>query len=356
MKKRTVLRVIECSGTDYKIGRQYGEQARENLGKALSLMYRSMKQMPYKAGRNAVTEAAKKYLDNVRAFDPGAMDRMKGMAEGAEIPFDEAFALQCYSELFVNYPGLTGMCTSFAVTGTATKGGITIIGQNVDWHPDSAVDLVRIRHDDGTKMLGLFLNGYGCYYLTTQGLGNCANMTLCPPAPAAGNIPFAFYLYSAMRKRTAKEAMEVLSKTSRGVGYIHVGDREGFLSGIESVYDGYALMEPRDGVLVHANHYETEKYRKADAAYTYIPDSFKRAGRLRKLIADAHGSITPEIMMRFLADHEGLPKSVCSHVDTAKPDLFASLSVASFIMLPAEDRIFISAGPPCENEYVEYRV
>lgn len=108
--------------------------------------------------------------------------------------------------------------------------------------------------------------------------------------------------------------------------------------------------------LVHANHYETEQYKKTDGAAVYIQDSFGRAARLRELIAGGHGSITPEIMMEFLADHAGHPKSVCTHVDTSKPSVMPALSRVSFIMAPGEGRIFISPGPPCEHEYVEYRL
>ncbi len=356
MKKRTVLPVIECSGSDYEIGRQYGEQARDNLRKALALLYRSMKLMPYQAEQNAVETAARKYLDNVRAFDPGAIERVKGISEGAGMTFDEIFALQCFNELFVNYPGLAGMCTSFAVTGPATKDGVTILGQNIDWHPDTTVDIVRIKRTDGVRMIGIFLNGYGGVYLTSDGVGNCANMTLCPPAAVREHIPFAFYLYAAMREKSADDAMGVLRRSARGVGYVHVADRRGTISGIESVYDDYAVMEPVKGVLVHANHYDSEKYKKIDGAYTYIPDSFKRADRLRALIAGAYGSITPEMMMSFLSDHEGHPKSVCTHVDPGTPPVFAALSAASVVMVPAEGRMHIAFGPPCENEHKEYRL
>lgn len=356
MKTKTALPIIECSGSEYEIGQQYGEQARNNLQCAVGLMYRSMKLMPYQAGQDAVSRASRKYLDNVRSFDPEALDRVKGMAEGSGIPFDDIFALQCYSELFVNYPGIVGMCTSFGVTGHATKGGRTIFGQNVDWHPDSTIDLVRIRRRDGSRLFCIMLNGYGGFYLSSRGFGNCANLTLCPPAAVSNHIPFAFYQYHAMTRNTAQESMDVLRRTSRGVGYIHIADKSGFIAGIESVYDDCTILEPKDGVLVHANHYETDKYRKGDAAYTYIPHSFTRAERLRQLIAGSHGALTPEKMMLFLEDHQGLPNSLCRHVDPALPAVFASLSRASWIMLPDEGKLFLAAGPPCEYAYVEYRL
>ena len=313
--------------------------------------------MPYKAGKDGLLRAAGQYRNNVRKFDPEAEARVQGMADGSGIPFDEMFALQCYSELFVNYPGLAGMCTSFAITGEATKGGVTLLGQTVDWNPDATVDLVRIHAKDGDRMLVLFLNGYGAFYLASSGMGNCANLTLCPSAPVRKHVPFAFYLYAAMRRRSAKEAMDILSKTSRGVGYIHIGDSTGFLSGIESVYDDFAIVEPRDGVLVHANHYETEKYQE-DRRRLYLYPGFIPAapGRLRALIAGAHGGITH-------GSHDGVFSGPCrpSQIDLhacrwreAEP-MFASMSLCSFIMIPGRGRECSTAfGPPCENEYVEY--
>lgn len=356
MKKPTLLPVIECRGTEYDIGRQYAEQARENLHKALALMFKNLEEMPYKAGREGLLRAAAHYRDNVRTFDPEAEARVQGMADGAGVSFGEMFALQCYSELFVNYPGLAGMCTSFAATGEATKDGLSLLGQTVDWHPDATIDLVRIYRPDGSRMLALFLNGYGCYYLSSAGMGNGANLTLCPLGPVTYHIPFAFYIYKAMQKKSASEAMDVLSATSRGVGYVHVVDRNGIMTGIESVYDDYMIIDPQHNILTHANNYETTKFSANDPARIYIPDSFRRSDRIKELIRGKYGTITAEAMMKAMEDHENHPKSICSHVDPSQPAVFASMTVASFVMIPAQGRMFVSQGPPCEFEYREYCV
>jgi isopenicillin-N N-acyltransferase-like protein len=58
--------------------------------------------------------------------------------------------------------------------------------------------------------------------------------------------------------------------------------------------------------------------------------------------------------MTFLEDHEGRPNSVCRHVDPAIPAVFATLSRASWVAVPAEGRLFVAAGPPCEYGFAEY--
>lgn len=172
--------------------------------------------------------------------------------------------------------------------------------------------------------------------------------------PITNHIPLSFYLFKAMRQKSFEDAFEILRNSARGIGYYHLTDTRGNMLGIESIYDGYSVLEPKQGMLVHANHYETIEYAKNDGAHTFITDSFKRAPRLRCLMEEHHGALTPEIMMKLLADHEGFPNSICRHVDGSKSQEFASMSKTSFIMLPEERKMYICAGPPCENKYEEY--
>lgn len=354
MKDPNGFREIECTGTAYEIGLQYGKAARANIHRALTLLVTGLETGPYRANRDGVIACSRKYLANVRTFDPSGIDRVRGMAEGAGIGFDEAFAIHCYMELVINYPYLAGMCTSFGATGPATKNGITIIGQNIDWHPDTPLDLLRIRHDDGLEQMTIAFFGTSCYSLTSAGIGNCANLTLSPMGPVTNHIPLSFYLFKAMRQKNLDDALEVLQSSARGLGYYHLADAGGNLLGIESIYNRYSILEPENGLLVHANHYETPDFAENDGAHTFITDSFQRAPRLRRLMKQHHGSLTPEKVMTLLADHDGYPNSICRHVDSTKPPIFASMSKASFIMLPAERKMYICLGPPCENNYKEY--
>lgn len=352
--KQNKLEVIECRGTPYEIGRQYGKAARENIVKSKDLVFSSLKNGIFKIPEQEVRRVSRMYLENVRAFDPEAVEWVKGIAEGAGISFEESFALKCSTEISVSYPQLAGMCTSFAVSGPMTKNKTTILGQNIDWHPDAPIDLLRIRHTDGLEQLCLCLTGNSLYYLNSSGLGNCANLTLCPMGPVSMHLPLPFYLWKAMRQQHIADAMEILQNSARGIAYYHLADRNGNIGGIESVYDDYTVIQATDNTLVHANHYETEKYKDRDLAHTYIQDSFGRKNRLRQMILNASGEITPELMMKFLSDHQGYPKSVCSHIDEAKPPEMASMSIGSFVMVPEELKMYISFGPPCKNEYHEY--
>jgi isopenicillin-N N-acyltransferase-like protein len=350
------LKVIECSGTAYEIGFQYGEASKNNMRRGMDILVSALEKSPVKShvDRNAILESAKKYLPNARVFDPDGIERIRGTADGAGVSFDEVFAVNCYIELFINYPNLAGMCTSFAVTGPATKNGLTILGQNIDWHPDATLDLMHIRHADGLEQLSITFFGSPCYNLNSAGIGNSTNLTVCPMGPVTTHIPASFYLYAAMRKHTFHEAFDIFRRTARGIGYYHLADTDGNMAGIESVYDGYTVLEPDRGILVHANHYETSRYAEHDIAPQFMQDSFQRAPRLRKLIHEHYGILTPEIMMTLLADHDGYPNSICRHLDASMPGEFACISAASVIMVPAERKMYLSTGQPCTKKYLEY--
>ena len=351
MEEQNEFKMIECIGTAYEIGLQYGMAAKQNIHKALIMLIEGLRMSPFKANRQKVLDCGKQYLDNVKAFDPTGIERVRGVADGAGINFDESFAIHCYTELAMNYPYLAGMCTSFAATAPATKDGTTILGQNIDYHPDTPLDFLRIHHSNGIEQMAITFFGTPCYSLNSQGFGNCANLTLSPMGPVTNHIPLSFYLFKAMQQQAFNDAFEILRNSARGVGYYHLADAKGRILGIESIYDSYSVLEPKEGVLVHANHYETDEYKKNDLAHTYFADSFQRAPRLRFLIDQHYGKLTPEIMMSLLADHEGYPNSICQHV--TKPQDFA-MSKASVIMVPAERKIYICAGQPCENKYKEY--
>jgi len=348
------IELIECSGTSYEIGQQYGQAAKSNILKSVNLVFNALENGPFKASRSNIFAIAGRYLHNAGEFDQDSLDFVKGMADGSEISFQDVFALRCFIDLAVGYPAMAGLCTSFAATRSATKDGMTILGQNIDWHPDSPIDLLHIRHANGLEQLSLCLCGNNFYYLNSAGMGCCANMTISPMGPIKKHIPVSFYLWKAMCQRTIADALKILCAVARGVGYYHLADQYGNMAGIESVYDDYRILNPQNDTLVHANHYETDDYKKADGACMYLPDSFGRAQRMRELISKNTGNITPELMMNIMADHEHYPKSICTHVDRSQPPELASISRASFIMIPAQLKMYVAFGPPCENLYHEY--
>lgn len=356
MKKETRLNIVECGGAPYEIGRQWGEGCRESLKASLGMLYAGLEHDPFRATKAAVWDAALTFMAALRNFDPYGFEVLRGQAEGAGMVLEEALALQCSLEIAFNYGKIMGLCTSFAAAGKATAGGKAILGQNVDWHPDSTLDLLRVRHDSGIREFVLCLSGNPYYHLSSAGMGNCVNLTLGPLGDMKQQVPLSVTISRAMRQPRIGFALGILRRQARGLGYLLLAESSGGMTGLEAVADDIELILPERDVLVHANHYETERFKAGDWTPQLIPDTGARAVRMREKIESAYGEITPETMMGILSDHEGHPNSICRHADPGKPPELASASRASFVMVPAEGLLYIAAGAPCDYEFMEYRL
>lgn len=349
MKSAGRFELIECSGTPYEIGCQWGEGCRESILRTLENSLNAMERY-YQASAGDVMAMAMKFLPDVKKFDPYLVEIMRGQADATGLGFGEIFLQKCMNELTFYYTGMTGLCTSFAVTGKATCGSKTILGQNIDWIPGAEINLLKIRHADGLVQYTVSFANSTEYTFSSAGFGNCANATI--NNDYSFNIPLACYLPKVMRQKNSQAAMAILSEKARGLGYYHLADKNGHIAGVESVRDDFEILYPQRDILLHSNHYITERFLEKDTAMNYQPDSFPRLDRIMSLVEEHYGGLTPEVFMKILADHGGYPESICRHANESVP--VSSATLASIIMVPSDGTIFIACGNPCENEYVKY--
>lgn len=350
MKSAREFKLIECSGTPYEIGRQWGEGCKESLLKASENAFNGMSLM-YQATREEVMARAMKFVPLVQEFDPYLVEIMHGQADATGLSFEEIFTQKCMNELTFYYNGkIIGLCTSFAATGTATKDGKTILGQNIDWLVGSPIDLLKINHPNGLVQFILSFANSSEWTFSSAGFGICVNGTL--GQDYSFNIPLACYLPRVMRQKSISDALDLLKQAAHGLGYYHLADVNGQMCGIESIHNDFEIIYPEKDMLLHSNHYITERFKAGDTASVFQPDSYHRLDKMRNFMDQHYGRINPEIAMEILADHDHHPNSICRHIDHTVP--VSSITLASFIMVPAEGAIYIACGNPCENGFVRY--
>jgi isopenicillin-N N-acyltransferase-like protein len=355
LKEAKEFMVVECKGTPYEIGRQYGAACRDNILKSLEMNFGALIHGQQATKEEIITNALK-FVPNVKSFDPDIIEFITGQADGAGISFEEAFSLRCMLELGLYYKQIIGLCTSFAATGEATAEGKAILGQNIDWIAGFPMDLLKFEYKNGVKQLVLSLGGIVEYTLNSHGIGMCANSIFNPVEEYYIGIPVGCYLPKAMRQQKIGDALGILCLAARGIGYYHLASAQGDIVGVESVLDDFNVLHPERDMLVHSNHYFTDRFKKGDWAYVVLPDSYLRSTRIKRLMDKHYGSITPQVMMELLSDHNNHPSSICRHVDNDKPPQFRSETLASYIMVPEDQVMYIAYGNPCQYEYVEYKL
>lgn len=350
MNNAREIKLIECGGTPYEIGLQWGKGCKEHILKTTRNSLEGMISF-LNLSKEQVVSMAMEHYPQIEKFDPYLVEIMRGQADGVGLPFEEIVTQKCMNDFTgMAMTGLSTLCTAFSATGAATEGGKTLMGQNIDFVPEATIDFLKINHNDGLVQYILSFNNWTEYTFSSTGFGICINATFAKEHKFT--LPVSGYLPKVMRQKSIDKALDLLKQVTRGVGCYHLADASGKMFGIESTHDDFQVIEPRRDILLHSNHYLTERFKERDTAAGIQPDSYERMDTITALIAQHYGHITPEIAMEILADHDHYPNSICRHIDETVP--VSSATLASFIMVPEEGAIYIVLGNPCENDFVRY--
>jgi isopenicillin-N N-acyltransferase-like protein len=238
-----------------------------------------------------------------------------------------------------------------------------LIGQNSDVEPElkEVAYVLRLEPEGKPALLTWTFGGMiGYHGVNVAGVAHFANSLGGGPVWRFGLSHYPIKRLM-LEQRTVAAVLELLRRVPVcSSGNYVLCDGAGRIADVELTSEGVALMEDEDeGFLAHSNHFLCGPHACPANEAASVPDSFPRLSRMRQLIAGRFGQLTVEDLKQFLADHDGEPTSICRHPHDG-PD-HASVSargrtVASLIAEPAEGRLHITRGNPCEGPYTTYRL
>jgi isopenicillin-N N-acyltransferase-like protein len=120
---------------------------------------------------------------------------------------------------------------------------------------------------------------------------------------------------------------------------------------VEVTPTGIGVLEAKDGVLGHANHFLSAEYRTAETDRLALPDSFPRQQRIDALLREHRDGLTVERMKIILSDHTNAPTGICRHEE---PGVDRMVTAAALIAEPAAGRLHVSRGQPCRGDWTTY--
>jgi isopenicillin-N N-acyltransferase-like protein len=361
----TQFPTVRVSGPPRERGRQYGEAARERVRISIDA-YRDV--FAHYAGWDweKVTDEALRYMEPVRAFDERYLQEMQGLAEGADVAFDDVLAINARTEIMFAAKARAAEaqartpaeCTSFAVLPEASESGHTLIGQNWDWllHSFDTCVVLEVRQDDGPDFVTVVEAGLLAKTgMNSSGIGLCANALVSDADRGAPGVPFHLLLRGILDAENLSDALAALQRgfRSSSANYL-VAHRDAIAVDVEAATGDFArlfLLFPNGGVLTHTNHFLSPSFDGKDVSLWVMPDSPFRLERIRSHISAAGGALSVETFQSALADHANYPSGVCCHPDArdAVPDQGAT--VASILMDLDERRMWLSEGQPCSHPY-----
>lgn len=361
--------LIEISGPPRERGRQYGQKAVARIKKGTSHYFTQLKELSLDA--KGVAELVRDYLPVIEAFEPSYIEEMRGIAEGADVPFEDIVLLNARTEIIklanpairarLKTPEDPDGCTGVVVMPQATASGRLIHAQNWDWKRECAETAVvlKVRRDDGPDLMTFTEAGaLGRCGFNAVGIAITANYLQSDRDYRQAGVPLALIRRKVLENEHLALAMRAVYSTRKSAANnMIVSHREGVAIDFECAPDETFQVHPQNGLLVHANHFVSPVAlgKLKDTGVAETPDSLYRDIRVRDLLQPHIGRITFDTVKEALFDEFAYPWSVCR---PPRRNLSNNLSatVGMILMEPASGLMQAAPLPSLNREFTEYRL
>ncbi|WP_027548938.1 C45 family peptidase [Bradyrhizobium sp. WSM2254] len=361
--------LIEISGPPRERGRQYGQKAAGRIKKGTTHYFAQLKELSLDA--KGVAALVRDYLPVIEAFEPSYIEEMRGIAEGADVPFEDVVLLNARTEIIklanpairarLKTPDEPDGCTGVVALPAATANGRLIHAQNWDWKRECAETAVvlKVRRDDGPDLMTFTEAGaLGRCGFNAVGIAITANYLQSDRDYREVGVPLALIRRKVLEQEHLALAMRAVYCTKKSAANnMIVSHREGVAIDFECAPDETFQVHPQNGLLVHANHFVSPVAlgKLKDAGIQDTPDSLYRDIRVRDLLQPHIGSITFDTVKSALFDEFAYPWSVCR---PPRRNLSNNLSatVAMILMEPASGLMQVAPLPALNREFTSYRL
>jgi len=352
--------LIALKGSPREIGREHGARARslihDNLG-----FYMNLWQHMGGVSRDRILSDVEAFVPFIEQYDSDLVEEMRGIAEGAGLEFREIAALNARTELtFACLPNTMtessgGGCTSFGLLPEVTQNGHLIIGQNWDWRAEALHTSVVLQIQQKNKpdiVMHAEAGTIGHRGINSAGMGVCINYIRSELDGFRPGLPFLIKLRGVLNSERMSQALKMLL-TYIGPNSMNmiVAHRGGEIIDVENLPNDALFLYPREGILTHANHFESPMLRARDSGKCTLADTVFRSARLRRLLTARRGHLNVETIREALMDHFSYPDSICRHPDEAFPEMDQWMTLASIIIDLTEMTLRYTEGPPCTGPY-----
>lgn len=352
--------VISVKGKPFECGLGHGSQARQLIRKNIDSYFELWGAM-WGAKRPEVLEQCRKFVPIIGEYDASILEELEGVARGADLSLEEIIALNARYEL-VWAQSIAGEaaregCTSLCALPEVTEGGHTIVGQNWDYKPRfSGLSIVlEVEQENRPNLLTQTEAGIiGLKGMNSAGIGVCINALVSSRDKFEPRTPLLIVIRGVLNADSFSQALKAVLCTKTAVSAnLLIAHRDGEAIDLEVTPDDVGFLQAEDGILTHSNNFLafTNREDLIDTLKPDIPDSLFRYSRSRRLLATDRGHINVGSFQRVLSDHFSYPNSICRHVDSRDEEPKQLATLSSVVMDLEERALYMTEGPPCQNEY-----
>jgi isopenicillin-N N-acyltransferase like protein len=344
-----MIPLIETGGSPYAIGHDVGRAAREQLAVAAASARAELGGLDPDAAAAAIGP----YLAATEGAAPAVVDELRGMADGAGVPFAALFVLNAAAEL-AQAAGFEA-CTVAGVPPEGTRDGHVLLAHNEDATAGWG-DLAYVIHaePDGAPPFAAFTYAGLLLHqgVNAAGLGSVGNALYA--RDARPGVPKLFQYRRALAETTIEGAIRAVTGPERAFGNNHLfATADGDLYDVEVSGGAWALIPGGGRAMAHANHFTAPGMTDLDRDDDLL-NSWLRQARVERLLARHWGELDVPTLQAIMADHANWPRSVCKH-HAPESDLDYG-TIGSVVIDVTARTLWACAGNPCRAEWREVRL
>lgn len=354
----TPLTLIRVSGTHREMGEQWGEAGREavqnSLESARVLLASAYEQL--ELTWDGAQIQSRKYLPFAQERYPQYVEEMMGVAEGANVAFEDLAVLNAMEAVTTDALHLT-RCTSIAVNDERTADGHVLGAHNEDWLPEDEDDVFVIHATPNNEPPFLAMSYGGL--LPNIGFNAYGIAQFCDsvyPSDSRIGIPRVVVSRAVLAAKTPAQAIRHMLAPHRAAGYNHLLVHEsGELYNVEVSSRRFAIIYGVDGYLAHTNHYLSENMKAIEDEPEELVSSRVRYFRALRLIKQVPQH-TIKTLQSIQRDHVNYSNSICNHAIDYKDPLDREKTINAMVVDLTARQMHIAWGNPCKNSYHTYHL
>lgn len=371
------MKEITLKGSFCEMGVQYGKACKSKIKSFSKMAYimASLSKKPgsqpfnpnlwyfiptfftYKREKSKWQTLAKEYEKEIIKYHPDAIEFMKGIAEGAAIPYIDILSLNISTENIIT-------CSLWGASGESSKNNEPLIAMNADEEPmaQKFETFLDINPDKGCRYKVTAFTGWVGYNhgMNEKGLAVASSLLWTKAAEEKKIRPPMLVLMKVLNTCSSVEQVKEFFKSvpNHALGTVfYIADSEKFMR-VECTPEKRVYEIVENGSLGSTNILMSEELQKYDG----IPllkqtlNAKNRRKRMIELLDKHEGEIDKNIMHLIASDHgekgtDTYMKSMCQHPKGLR---YNYKTLVSYIAKPKEKCFWIYEGNPCENKVTKY--
>lgn len=347
----TTFPVIDVQGTPFDCGKQYGYAAKQLIADDISI-YKELIRYHVNLSFIDMVEQASRFIPYVSENYPELMEEIRGIAEGSLRSIDEIMMLNARTELLSRKTSKE--CTSMSFLPFVCADQTIWLAQNWDWYEATrGLSIVlRINQEEKPKIVTIVEAGQiGKIGFNDLGIGLCVNWL--DSCDTRIGTPFIVLCRAILNSSNIVDAINELYRCKRASSAnFMLGHKDGFVIDFETTPYDIDFIEPKDGYIIHTNHFLSERLKKDDKGLANKGgDSLIRKQVAETILKMNLGNITIRTIKDIQQNLTCKPYSICTLPNLEDDKLDQWTTMSSIIMNLSTLELSITFGNPSSETY-----